>query len=135
MPLSWKLKLVLKLNWTLNCVLPIQRKRLISIWLKKNHCQPRVIYRLEFNNISKLTLINNKRDERYLKGMNRVNPDELLLGSPWNYWLNKSITIIDYKKRTKWENPANWNLQNTDQEYEKRWHIGLDYYRSARIKA
>ena len=35
---------------------------------KKKHCQPRVIYRLEFNNISKLTLINNKRDERYLKG-------------------------------------------------------------------
>ena len=33
--------------------------------------------------------------------------------------LNKSITIIDYKMRTKWGNPANRNLQNTDQEYGK----------------
>ena len=29
------------------------------------------------------------------------------------------MTVIDYKKRTKWENPANQNLQDTDQEYER----------------
>ena len=33
--------------------------------------------------------------------------------------LNKFITIIDYRMRTKWGNPAKINLQNTNQEYGK----------------
>ena len=67
--LKTKIGTKIKLNTKLGSTHPT--KTTDKYLTKKNHCQPRVIYRLEFNNISKLTRINNKRDERYLKGMNR----------------------------------------------------------------